>query len=432
MSRSESSPRGRPAPYTWPEVGRSSPPMSESRVLFPQPDGPTIATNSPGPTSIVTLRSAVTCISSRPPNSRETASRRRPTAWPRRSRNSSGCGGAAGPCWGGGGSVSTAGAGGSATVTRAVAAWCGAPFSSSELPLLPLWVWAAAYRRSRARRRRRLEPPDSPGPVTTVATPALLFPRSLSVDARLTSRSVAGFGYLPLEPVQVSRRPSLDRDLQDLREHVFVVGSDVFLHGGRTRLQGLDQQERFVLPLQLIVLVIEGADRRHDRAAGCEMLDDERLAQPLRIVACAGGDHDQDGFLPHPVNCQLSAAGQARRCPLPTRSHPGSNRRRRRIPNARPGRGDRSRRARSPRLLAQQRSRGCAATPRGDGSRRRAVHSRSPPGARGRWESCCRHLCPKRASRCSDHQTPPAIAAAAGDKDSTCNTARTPGRRRRQ
>src|SRR4029077_9333811 len=63
--------------------------MSDSRVFLPQPDGPTIETNSHGPICMETSFSALTCISSPRPYSRETASRRSPTAWPRRSGNSS-------------------------------------------------------------------------------------------------------------------------------------------------------------------------------------------------------------------------------------------------------------------------------------------------------------------------------------------------------
>src|SRR5258708_6198527 len=43
---------------TVPSVGALKPAMSESRVLLPQPDGPTMLTNSPSRTSIVTPSSA--------------------------------------------------------------------------------------------------------------------------------------------------------------------------------------------------------------------------------------------------------------------------------------------------------------------------------------------------------------------------------------
>ena len=59
-------------------------------MVLPQPEGPTTETNSHGPISSDTFWSALTCISWLPPNSRETESRRRPTAWPRRSLKSSG------------------------------------------------------------------------------------------------------------------------------------------------------------------------------------------------------------------------------------------------------------------------------------------------------------------------------------------------------
>src|SRR5438309_86291 len=136
--------------------------MSERSVLLPQPEGPMMATNSQGPMSRVTLRSAATCISSRPPNSRETASRRRPTAWPSRSWNSSWSGGGAGALMAGTGSTSTA--------TGVV--WPLWPFSALDAA-------AAAATSRRARRRRRLGPLDSPGSVTAVATPPP-FSRSLS------------------------------------------------------------------------------------------------------------------------------------------------------------------------------------------------------------------------------------------------------------
>src|SRR3954467_14428620 len=43
---------------TVPSVGALKPAISESRVLLPQPDGPTMLTNSPSRTSIVTPSSA--------------------------------------------------------------------------------------------------------------------------------------------------------------------------------------------------------------------------------------------------------------------------------------------------------------------------------------------------------------------------------------
>ena len=49
---------GRPSTTTPPLVGRMRPAMHFSRVVLPQPDGPTTHTNSPSPTVNVTLRSA--------------------------------------------------------------------------------------------------------------------------------------------------------------------------------------------------------------------------------------------------------------------------------------------------------------------------------------------------------------------------------------
>ena len=52
--------RSRPASRTRPEVGRSSPPASRSRVDLPEPLGPITATNSPAPTRSETSSSALT------------------------------------------------------------------------------------------------------------------------------------------------------------------------------------------------------------------------------------------------------------------------------------------------------------------------------------------------------------------------------------
>src|SRR6266516_1716514 len=54
--------RGRPSHRTRPAVGSSRPARRPSSVLFPEPDGPMIATTSPGRTRIATSRSAVTSV----------------------------------------------------------------------------------------------------------------------------------------------------------------------------------------------------------------------------------------------------------------------------------------------------------------------------------------------------------------------------------
>lgn len=51
---------GSPSTSTSPPDGRSIPAMSASSVDFPQPDGPTMLTNSPSATPKVTSRSAAT------------------------------------------------------------------------------------------------------------------------------------------------------------------------------------------------------------------------------------------------------------------------------------------------------------------------------------------------------------------------------------
>src|SRR5215472_9308934 len=73
-----------PAAYTRPLLGRSRPPSSASSVDLPPPDGPVMATNSPGATSNDTCSSAATCTSP-DLNRRLTSSTRRPSGWPRRS-----------------------------------------------------------------------------------------------------------------------------------------------------------------------------------------------------------------------------------------------------------------------------------------------------------------------------------------------------------
>src|SRR5579884_4539449 len=78
-----------------PVVGRSRPPSRASRVDFPQPEGPVMATNSPGATSKETPSSAVTATS---PDlkTRPTLSTRSPIGWPSRSQASPPRGEAAG------------------------------------------------------------------------------------------------------------------------------------------------------------------------------------------------------------------------------------------------------------------------------------------------------------------------------------------------
>src|SRR5438552_3236810 len=51
--------RSAPASDTWPEVGRSKVPIMCNSVLFPEPDGPTIASDSPAITSSETPSSTV-------------------------------------------------------------------------------------------------------------------------------------------------------------------------------------------------------------------------------------------------------------------------------------------------------------------------------------------------------------------------------------
>ena len=52
---------GRPSSDTVPSVGLTSPATTLSSVDFPHPDGPTIVTNSPASTRMVTSSSAVVC-----------------------------------------------------------------------------------------------------------------------------------------------------------------------------------------------------------------------------------------------------------------------------------------------------------------------------------------------------------------------------------
>ena len=78
-----------------------------------------------------------------------------------------------------------------------------------------------------------------------------------------------------------------------------MVAAHEVLDLGRLRFQGLDEEERLVLAPELIVPVIEGMDRWDDRAARREMLKDQRLAQPFRVIASAARDHDQHRPLPH-------------------------------------------------------------------------------------------------------------------------------------
>jgi hypothetical protein len=49
-----------PSSRTWPQVGRSSSPISERSVDLPEPEGPSMATSSPASTVSETLCRAVT------------------------------------------------------------------------------------------------------------------------------------------------------------------------------------------------------------------------------------------------------------------------------------------------------------------------------------------------------------------------------------
>src|SRR6266496_6503622 len=52
-----------PSTSTWPELGVSTPPRICSRVDLPEPEGPTMATNSPLFTPKLTLSRALICVS---------------------------------------------------------------------------------------------------------------------------------------------------------------------------------------------------------------------------------------------------------------------------------------------------------------------------------------------------------------------------------
>src|SRR5262249_14838737 len=55
-----------PSTSTWPELGVSTPPRMCSRVDLPEPEGPTMATNSPFSTLKLTSSMALICVSSFP------------------------------------------------------------------------------------------------------------------------------------------------------------------------------------------------------------------------------------------------------------------------------------------------------------------------------------------------------------------------------
>jgi hypothetical protein len=78
-----------------------------------------------------------------------------------------------------------------------------------------------------------------------------------------------------------------------------VVAAHEVLDFGRLRFQCLDEEERLVLAPELIVPVIKGMYRWDYRAARREMLYDQRLAEPFRVIAAAARDHDQHRPLPH-------------------------------------------------------------------------------------------------------------------------------------
>src|SRR4029077_6143675 len=63
--------------------------------------------------------------------------------------------------------------------------------------------------------------------------------------------------------------------------------------------EGLHEQQRLVLTLELALPVVDGMDGRDDGAAPGPMLDDQGLAQPLGVVAASGRDHDHNGSVLH-------------------------------------------------------------------------------------------------------------------------------------
>src|ERR1700687_1090336 len=247
--------------------------MSESRVVLPHPDGPTMETNSHGPICMEMFLSALTCISSPRPYSRETESSRSPTAWPRRSENSS-AGGASVSGRRTAGSSSTAGSGPlpariwGAGATRgvvggaAITATAVARASRSSMPASGdastggLSVSAESEARrplgTAARLLWRRLPPEPPPPrsSTDVATRkeskyGITAPAARNrPGAWLRTGAV---GDLIGEPLEVSGHAVVDGNLEDLRQLIGVVLADVLLNCLGARLDGLHQAGRLAL-----------------------------------------------------------------------------------------------------------------------------------------------------------------------------------------
>src|SRR5437899_6072037 len=272
--------------------------MSESSVVLPHPDGPTIDTNSQGPICRETSFRAVTCISSPWPNSRDTESIRSPTAWPRRSVNSSaGAASVTGSRTAGGSAgswplTSTGGGAGAASAEAMAATAVARAPRSSLIASTGSTGGLGSFGRVARLRWRRLPPEERPPRSSTaVATPKQSLSAYLTGGAGLT----AGFCDLLREPFQVPGQAIVDVDLDDLRQLVGVVLADIFLDRLGARFDGLDEQQRLVLALELAVPVIEGMDHGDDGAASGQVLDHQTLAKTLRIVTAAGSHHDHHG-----------------------------------------------------------------------------------------------------------------------------------------
>src|SRR2546428_4627998 len=97
-------------------------------------------------------------------------------------------------------------------------------------------------------------------------------------------------GDLLFQPVEVGRGAALNRHFEDLGDLVLMVAPHELLDGLGVGLKRLDQEQRFVLPLQLIVPVVKGMDGGDHRAASREVLDDERLPDSLGVVASSRRD----------------------------------------------------------------------------------------------------------------------------------------------
>jgi len=141
-----------------------------------------------------------------------------------------------------------------------------------------------------------------PGPGTVFRrhwkTVAAVICRTLRRSDAAADRSVA-------HPCRIRRMDAIDRQRIDGRQLVRVQLAYRALDGVVLRVDGLQQQAKFVVDLQGTVPVVKALDRRDLRAGGETALD-QRLRDAPGVVAAGDGGDDGDAI--HPMNRRCDPA----------------------------------------------------------------------------------------------------------------------------